>query len=130
MYHNWNLHDPTHSLSDNSCHHRHYRLMENWNTRSARFWILKWTDTADQKIDYTTWYIGQVMKVPTRKLHGYQHEMSPIHPNSTSYSTNDTLISQAPRIAEREFPITRCIAARPPTSFLFLSYFSFLPSSL
>src|SRR5260221_8684328 len=130
MYHNWNPHDPTHSLSDNSHHHCHYRLMENQNTRSARFWILKWTDTADWTIDYTTWYIGQVMKVLMRKLHGYQHETSPIHLNSASYSTNNTLISQAPRIAEREFPITRRIAARPPASFLFLSYFYFLPPSL
>src|SRR5258708_4082181 len=127
MYHNWNLHDPTRSLSDNSHHHCHYRLMENQNTRSVRFWILKWTDTAGWKIDYTTWYIGQVMKVPMRKLHGYQHKTSPIHPNSARYSTNDTPISQAPRIVEREFPITRCITARPPTSFFFLSYFlSFL----
>src|SRR6266436_6407034 len=92
--------------------------------------ILKWTDAADQTIDYTTWYIGQVMKVPMRKLHGYQHKTSPTHPNSASYSTNDTPISWAPRIAEREFPITRRIAARPPASFLFLSYFSFFPSSL
>src|SRR5258708_1301842 len=127
MYHNWNPHDPTHSLSDNSHHHHHYRLTENWNMRSARFWILKWTDAADQKIDYTTWYVGQVTKVPTRKLHGYQHKTSPIHPNSASYSTNDTPISWAPRIVEREFPITHHIAARPPTSLFFLSYFlSFL----
>src|SRR5258708_21742808 len=127
MYHNWNPHDPTCSLSNNSCHHRCYRLMENWNMRSARFWILKWTDTADWKIDYTTWYVGQVTKVPMRKLHGYQHETSTIHPNSASYSTNDTPISQAPRIAEREFPITPRIAVRPPASFFFLAYFlSFL----
>src|SRR5260221_10171001 len=26
MYHNWNPHAPTHSLSDNSCHHHRYRL--------------------------------------------------------------------------------------------------------
>src|SRR5258708_1602937 len=127
MYHNWNPHNPTHSLSDNSRHHCRYRLTENQNTRSARFRILKWTDAADRKIDYTTWYIGQVMKVLTRKLHGYQHETSPIHPNSASYSTNDTPISWAPRIVEREFPITCRIAARPPASFFFLSYFlSFL----
>src|SRR5260221_2301532 len=62
-----------------------------------------------------------------RKLHGYQHETSPTHPNSTSYSTNDTLISQAPRIAEREFPTTCCIAARPPTSFFSLPFFLFFP---
>src|SRR5258708_35284805 len=130
MYHNWNPHDPTHSLSDNSHHHCHYRLMENQNTRSARFWILKWTDTADWTIDYTTWYIGQVMKVLMRKLHGYQHETSPIHLNSASYSTNHTPISRAPRIVEREIPITCRIAARPPASFLFLSYSSFLLSSL
>src|SRR5260221_10533908 len=130
MYHNWNPHDPTCSLSDNSRHHHYYRSTENRNMRSVRFWILKWTDAADRKIDYTTWYVGQVTKVPMRKLHGYQHETSPIHPNSASYSTNDTPISRAPRIVEREFPITRHIAARPPTSFLFLSYFSFLPSSL
>src|SRR5260370_6270956 len=128
MYHNWNPHDPTHSLSDNSHHHHRYRLTENQNTRSARFWILKWTDAADWTIDYTTWYIGQVTKVPTRKLHGYQHETSPIHPNSASYSTNDTLISQAPRIAEREFPTTCCIAARPPTSFFSLPFFLVLSS--
>src|SRR5258708_9844881 len=102
--------------------------MENWNTRSARFWILKWTDTADQKIDYTTWYIGQVMKGPMRKLHGYQHKTSPIQLNYTSYSTNDTPISWAPRIAERESPTTCCIAARPPASF-FLPFFLFLFSS-
>src|SRR5258706_6949565 len=127
MYHNWNLHDPTHSLSNNSHHHCHYRLTENQNTRSARFWILKWIDAADWKIDYTTWYVGQVTKVLTRKLHGYQHETSSIHLNSASYSTNNTLISQAPRIVEREFPITCHIAARPPASFFFLSYFlSFL----
>src|SRR5258708_6539840 len=129
MYHNWNPHDPTHSLSNNSRHHRRYRLMENQNTRSARFWILKWTDTADQTIDYTTWYIGQVTKVPMRKLHGYQHETSPIHLNSTSYSTNDTLISWAPRIAEREFPTTRCIAARPLQGFFFLPFFLLVLSS-
>src|SRR5258708_6850481 len=127
MYHNWNLHDPTHSLSDNSHHRCPCRLMENWNMRSARFWILKWTNAADRTIDYTTWYVGQVMKVPTRKLHGYQHETSPIHLNSASYSTNDTPISQAPRIAEREFPITRHITVRPPTSFFFLSYFLSFP---
>src|SRR5258708_23674660 len=126
MYHNWNPHNPTRSLSDNSCHHHRYRLMENRNTRSARFWILKWTNAADRKIDYTTWYIGQVMKVLTRKLHGYQHETSPIHPNSASYSTNNTLISRAPRIAEREFPITRHIAARPPASFFLPFLFPFL----
>src|SRR5258707_9847458 len=116
MYHNWNPHNTTHSLSNNSRHHHRYRLMENWNMRSARFWILKWINTADRKIDYTTWYVGQVTKVPTRKLHGYQHKTSPIHPNSTSYSTNNTPISQAPRIAESEFPITHCITARPPAS--------------
>src|SRR5258708_5045788 len=128
MYHNWNPHDPTRSLSDNSCHHRRYRSMENRNMRSARFWILKWTDAADRKIDYTTWYVGQVTKVPMRKLHGYQHKTSPIHPNSTSYSTNDTLISWAPRIAEREFPTTCHIAARPPASFFFfLPFFLFFP---
>src|SRR6266436_6346540 len=127
MYHNWNPHDPTHSLSNNSRHHHHYRSTENRNTRSVRFWILKWTNAADWKIDYTTWYVGQVMKVPTRKLHGYQHETSPIHPNSASYSTNDTPISWAPRIVEREFPITCHIAVRPPASFFFLSYF-FFPS--
>src|SRR5258706_11794129 len=71
--------------------------------------------------------VGQVTKGLMRKLHGYQHETSPIHPNSASYSTNNTLISQAPRIVEREFPITCHIAARPPASFFFLSYFlSFL----
>src|SRR5258707_5380533 len=127
MYHNWNPHDPTHSLSDNSHHHRCYRLMENQNTRSARFWILKWTDTADWTIDYTTWYIGQVTKVLMRKLHGYQHETSPIHPNSTSYFTNNTPISRAPRIAEREFPTTCHIAVRPPTSFFLPSLFLFFP---
>src|SRR5260221_6027861 len=80
-----------------------------------------------RKIDYTTWYIGQVMKVPMRKLHGYQHKTSPIHLNSASYSTNNTPISQAPRIAEREVPITHRITVRPPASFFFLSYFlSFL----
>src|SRR5258706_16449733 len=63
-----------------------------------------------------------------RKLHGYQHETSPTHPNSTSYSTNDTLISQAPRIAEREFPTTCCITARPPTSFFLPSFFLVLSS--
>src|SRR5258708_4630176 len=125
MYHNWNPHNPTHFLSDNSCHHHCYRLTENWNMRSVRFWILKWTDAADWTIDYTTWYVGQVMKVPTRKLHGYQHETSPIQPNSTSYSTNNTLISWAPRIAERESPTTCCIAVRPPTSFFLPSFFLF-----
>src|SRR5258708_11193997 len=125
MYHNWNPHDPTHFLSNNSHHHHCYRLTENWNTRSARFWILKWTDTADWTIDYTTWYIGQVTKGPMRKLHGYQHKTSPIHPNSTSYSTNDTLISQAPRIVERESPTTCCIVVRPPTSFFLPSFFLF-----
>src|SRR5258708_10418699 len=100
MYHNWNLHDPTCSLSNSSNSHCCYRLMENQNTGSVRFWTLKWTDTADQTIDYTAWYAGQVMKGPTRKLHGYQHETSPIHLNSTSYSTNNTPISWAPRIVE------------------------------
>src|SRR5258708_3291984 len=131
MYHNWTLHDPTHSLSDNSCHHCCYRLMENRNMRSERFWILKWTDTADRKIDYTTWYIGQVMKVLMRKLHGYQHETSPIHPNSASYSTNDTPIIQAPRIVERDFPITSHFTPTPPTSFFFLCFhFLFSPSEM
>src|SRR5258708_2703704 len=106
--------------------------MENWNMRSVRFWILKWTNAADRTIDYTTWYIGQVTKVLTRKLHGYQHETSTIHPNSASYSTNNTLISWAPRIVEREFPTTHHIAVRPPASFLFLpllsSFLIFFPS--
>src|SRR5258708_32600877 len=123
MYHNWNPHNPTCSLSNNSHHHCHYRLMENWNMRSARFWILKWTNAADWTIDYTTWYIGQVTKVPMRKLHGYQHETSPIHPNSASYSTNDTLISWAPRIAEVEFPTTCHITGGTPTSFFLPSLF-------
>src|SRR5258708_15324066 len=125
MYHNWNPHDPTCSLSNNSCHHHCYRLTENQNMRSARFWILKWTDAADWTIDYKTWYVGQVMKVLTRKLHGYQHETSPIHPNSTSYSTNDTPISQPPRIAETESHTTCRITARPPTSFFLPSFFLF-----
>src|SRR5260370_7488672 len=103
MYHNWNLHDPTCSLSDNSCHHRRYRSTENRNTRSARFWILKWIDAADQKIDYTTWYIGQVTKVPTRKLHGYHHEPSPLPPNSASYPPNPPLISRPPHLPARQF---------------------------
>src|SRR5258708_17389291 len=98
MYHNWNMHDPTCFLSDSSCHHCHYRLTENWNMRSARFWILKWTNAADQTIDYTTWYVGQVMKGLMRKLHGCHHETSPIHLNSANYSTNDTPIILRPRI--------------------------------
>src|SRR5258708_3695739 len=125
MYHNWNLHNPTCFLSDSSCHCHHYRLMENQNTRSARFWILKWTNTADRTIDYTTWYAGQVTKGPMRKLHGYQHETSPIHLNSTSYSANNTPISWAPRIVERESPTTCHIAVRPPASFFSLLFFSF-----
>src|SRR5258708_21140261 len=68
MYHNWNLHDPTCFLSDTSCHHCHYRLPENWNMRPARFCILKWTNAADQTIDYTTWYVGQVMRGLMRKF--------------------------------------------------------------
>src|SRR5258708_8061962 len=100
MYHNSNLHDPTHFRANSSHHHRRYRLMENQNTRSARFWILKWTNTADQTIDYTTWYIGQVTKGPMRKLHGYQHKTSPIHPNYSNYSTNNTPTSWPPRLAE------------------------------
>src|SRR5260221_3718198 len=102
--------------------------MENRNMRSVRFWILKWTDAADWKIDYTTWYIGQVTKVLMRKLHGYQHETSPIHPNSTSYSTNDTPISRAPRIAEREFPQPTALLQDPPQAcFFFLPFFLFFP---
>src|SRR5258708_2767695 len=49
-----------------------------------------------------------------------------IHPNSTSYSTNNTPISQAPRIVEREFPTTCRIAVRPPASFFFLPFFFWL----
>src|SRR5258705_11394454 len=71
--------------------------------------------------------VGQVTKVLMRKLHGYQHETSPIHPNSTSYSTNNTPISRAPRIAEREFPTTCHIAVRPPASFFLPSLFLFFP---
>src|SRR5258708_20108790 len=63
-----------------------------------------------------------------RKLHGYQHETSPIHPNSTSYSTNDTPISRAPRIAEREFPQPTALLQDPPQAcFFFLPFFLFFP---
>src|SRR5258708_4750032 len=104
-------------------------LKENIAQAQERYWenVDKHRmEAADRKIAYTTWYIEQVMTVPMSKLHGYHHETSPIPPNSTSYPTNDTPISRAPRIAERDFPIPRRIAARPPASFLFLSYFSFL----
>src|SRR5258708_12739392 len=119
MYYKCNSHDPTHALYNKSQIHHHYRMTENWNMRTERFWILKWTDAADRKIDYTTWYVGQVTKVPTRKLHGYQHKTSPIHPNSASYSTNDTPIRRPPIIAQTKLPITPRLAPRPPSISLF-----------
>src|SRR5258708_29295852 len=93
MYHSWNLHNPTHSLS-NSSHHCHpYRLTEKWNTRSVRSWTPSWTDAVDLTTDYTTWYGGQDTKGWRRKHHGYQPRTSPMHQNFTKCSASNTQIS-------------------------------------
>src|SRR6266436_288976 len=69
--------------------------------RLARSWTPNWTGAVDQTIDYTTWYAGQVTKVPMKRPHGYQPKTLPTHQNSTSYSTSGTPINRVPRTAKK-----------------------------